>query len=752
MIGANKILTVSYGTFSCTLEGFDEPFTTMKAIAEYFRDLAAEDRYFGAEPPTPDAEMLHRIAEREIQRRVEAKISENAVVLRQMEPPAEAPAPVAPVVQPAAATAPAPVAPVEVVAQPAPAAPQLADGVASATVAPADEDSISDKLRRIRAVVANAQSQPAAVAAVADTAFYEDLGGSDADLTTEAAEYAEPLEEDFGFTLELDPQDLSDVLSLNAPDDEPAAEATVAEAVAEATGEEAGEAEDGLVERQPEVAKVSEEVEAPALTQEILTDEAEAPRSEAEDVSLNAMGHALTDFEPAEMSEPTEVEAAPVELSEDEAAGAAEGDGAALAAEITEADVWEAIEQAGPSHPLTAEPVPAADLADTASWEELDATTHQDDLDAAADADVWAEAQAGDAALDEDLDEAYDDDAPMTPLASLIAQTRARVERVRSGAPNDLDDDQDQTGIDEITAEAAVVAGVAEAEPEADDDLIAGIEAAIGAIDAREAEQAQEASEDSGRPAAAKTMLAEDAEDGGDFERLMEEANTKLEGAESRRRFSAISHLKAAVAATVADRILKPKDAPAEAVAPSEPEINRYRDDLSRAVRPRRPEPEGERVTARPAMPMRPAPLVLVSEQRVDREALKPATAVRPRRVATTLIVGEEDDMNEAEPLSPEDAKSFTEFAERLGARSLAELLEVAAVYTATVEGKNSFSRPHLLRRVNAATGVEDFSREDYLRSFGSLLRQGRIQKVEPGRFSVTDVSPFMTEMRRAAN
>lgn len=752
MIGANKILTVSYGTFSCTLEGFDEPFTTMKAIAEYFRDLAAEDRYFGAEPPTPDAEMLHRIAEREIQRRVEAKISENAVILRQVEMPAPAPA---------AEVAEAPFSvPAEAVRKAAPVQTETPAAPDATAASSGTDDSISDKLRRIRAVVTHAQGQP--VASVADAAFYEDLSGADAGLAPETTEYAEPMDDDFGFTLELDPEDLSDVLSLNEPDT--GAEEAPAEVAAIATAEPAQPTDADTPDLPASAAAEAagwDVLEADIASSDISREDPAAPEAAAPvelpvaaeanetEVSLDALDGILAQ---AGQDTPDALIGADWDIAEtiardlaDRAVATPDAPQADTEDDTTEAAVWDAIEQAPPSHPLAVDPAAASNRSEVEIWDEVESMAAHPVVDH----------HAGTAATELPEPESEQDDAPMSPLASLLARTRAHVLGNQTAGADEEEQAEalpDAANADEEGRVAEDMAETADAAPEADDDLIAGIEAAIGAIDEREAAAASEEEADAGRTAAAgRTMLADDAEEDDDFERLMEEANTKLEGAESRRRFSAISHLKAAVAATVADRILKPKDAPAEAIAPSEPEIDRYRDDLSRAVRPRRPDAEGDRVTARPAMPMRPAPLVLVSEQRVDRENLQPAAAVRPRRVATTLIVGD-DDLNDAEPLSPEDAKSFTDFAERLGARSLAELLEVAAVYTATVEGKDSFSRPHLLRRVNAATGVEDFSREDYLRSFGSLLRQGRIQKVEPGRFSVTDVSPFMTEMRRAAN
>ena len=190
MVQNNKVLTVSYGTFSCTLEGFDDSFETMKAIAEYFRDLAADDRYFGSEPPQPDAEMLTRIAQRDIARKVEASQSDSGLLLR--------------------ATEDAPIA--SVTTQPAPTASQQPS---TSVAAPSDAtaDSIASKLQRIRAVVSHSNENPAQFGEDVDTGYIEP---------------AKPPVDAIAAAFEagaLDPSDLEENKPQDAPVEEPVAEA-----------------------------------------------------------------------------------------------------------------------------------------------------------------------------------------------------------------------------------------------------------------------------------------------------------------------------------------------------------------------------------------------------------------------------------------------------------------------------------------------------------------------------------------------
>lgn len=142
MVQNNKVLTVSYGTFSCTLEGFDDSFETMKAIAEYFRDLAADDRYFGSEPPQPDTEMLTKIAQRDASRKVEASRGDTGLLIRATnEPAARAPD-------------------LNVINTPPPSPPSqpvFTDAETVKDTPPPAADSIAAKLQRIRAVVSHSE-------------------------------------------------------------------------------------------------------------------------------------------------------------------------------------------------------------------------------------------------------------------------------------------------------------------------------------------------------------------------------------------------------------------------------------------------------------------------------------------------------------------------------------------------------------------------------------------------------------------
>ncbi|WP_299078237.1 hypothetical protein [uncultured Ruegeria sp.] len=218
MVQNNKVLTVSYGTFSCTLEGFDNSFETLKAIADYFRELAADDRYFGSEPPQPDAEMLNRIAQRNPSQHIEASHSEAGLLLRATEAAA-----------PSTATAPeeqtSQAASLNMIETPAPEAqtePDVAktDRPVGAAAAPAD--SIASKLQRIRAVVSHSDANPQGYVEDEDTSLLKSKEAP-ADALTAAFEAGALSSEDLQpanvkspFSMD-DPQPVTETAQKNDP-------------------------------------------------------------------------------------------------------------------------------------------------------------------------------------------------------------------------------------------------------------------------------------------------------------------------------------------------------------------------------------------------------------------------------------------------------------------------------------------------------------------------------------------------------
>lgn len=765
MIGANKILTVSYGTFSCTLEGFDDPFNTMKAIAEYFRDLAAEDRYFGAEPPQPDAAMLHRIAEREIQRRVEARVQDNGVILR-AETEAT-PVALAPAAEPApAAASAAPARPEGVEARPAPAV--LSEPQAVSVV-----ESVAAKLSRLRA------AQAASAAVVAEVA--------EAEPATEAAEALLPEASLAGFLAEVMPAPAEAELTAEAPvaaAEPPVAETaeTVPAADAEAEAEAALIAALAAAEAAPPpealpvdlADELSEDAAralsdalsgapigrpaaaaAPAFVDEIFP-EAEAMEEDPADVLPEDMPAATAELTPegdlapvSEAAEPTVEIAAAVEIVEEpavETLAAPEALDSAAPVETLDAvepePVLEAIAEAVA---VEAEPAPAevveppaldGDLAaliatltgDTETTVVSPANEPEAAVETEEPVQATTEPVAEPVAEVADQPETAPEEPARPEAVEKIQRARARVIRIRRpDAP---------TPVAEVEATVAPeVPAVAAAEPQAEH----GPEAA---------------------PAEPRRKLEAGADDAA-LNRLIAQTNTEMEGPEAKRRLSAIAHLKAAVAATVAERLSRGKSATPSEATRAEP----YREDLARTVRPTRPEA--------PQRADRPAPLVLVSEQRIDRPAPTPApvvapapvaaqavTPVRPRRVTSSALAmqtalnaeadGDDDDEDGDEDPSNvfADTRGFVEFAERLGVRSLPDLMEAAAAYTASVEGRPHFSRPHLVKHLAAARGGE-MTREDSLRVFGRLLREGRIEKVKRGQFAVAETSRFLPEARK---
>ena len=759
MPGASKILTVSYGTFSCTLEGFNEPFNTMKAIAEYFRDLAADDRYFGAEPPTPDAAMLHRIAEREIQRRVEAKIQGNGVILRT-----------------GAALTDRASAPVPVLASVADAAPAV--------------ESAAVRLQRLRAAQAQIVTLPVAhpYRPQADLATQFVDEGDNQPVATVLPMPSAPPEPPMR---KMAPEPNAAVVSVpdaeimdatrNAPMAAPPAKTVPVTLAEPPQGPEAAVPEASFAPL-PEPAALAEIAAEPAPL-----DTAPAP-VDAVDTALRETLAGLLDqddqlaAEPAPQPQPVPYGGYDDQLPESAAAYA-------LDAGSEDVTVGAAAIDTAPA---------AKDIADLTALDGTRPVDGETTVTAPAEPEAtptpaaFPETEMAEPALPEptlkaapqpkgEPEVSVDANAPVVVVDEKVQRARARVIKIRR-----LDTVKPAPQVEAIEVFAPTAPALSP-EDEADlQSILARLEAEIAPAPVAAAAAAKmppaavadpdpltpESTPDAAAaetpapdapamaPAAEPHKLPATAADDVSVSRLLAQTNSELEVPETRRRRSAIAHLKAAVLATVAERRINPNASKQELTVRMDP----YRKDLDQVMRPAAP-------TAL-AAPDRPAPLMLVSAQRIDRKKDAPAgdtlravpQPVRPRRVTSgglgirvvSAQLAEDDEEDTLPAASDPDkifaqttSQSFEEFAESLNTTSLADLIEAAGAYCTVVLGRDSFTAPLLFQQITKLPDHAKLSREDGLRGFGRLLRDGRIQKTGAGRYALTETSPILSDARR---
>lgn len=634
MTGASKILTVSYGTFSCTLEGFEDPFSTMKVIAEYFRDLAADDRFFGAEPPTPDADMLHRIAEGASQRRVQAQLQENGVVLRQGD----------------AITA-------QQAAPPAPPAPALLDKDAAKLGA----DEAAARLARLRAEIDEKSRYIEALEAKAVS-----------------AESPAPVVEA-----------VAEPIAALAPTPAPTAIAAPATAASAAIETLLGQPKDSYTE-DDDSADAAPPKDLGAVAGEVAASEVAAPAP----------------IPPAADAVP------PRRVIKPDPNAPAQTIRGGQGAEVLITAPQPALAPAAlPAAPAVAEPAPAP----VPAPEPVQATANPDAPKYRV--EVVRGGQNG------KIETAQPPAQP--PAASADIQSpRTRVIRIRRVA---------QTGgiANTVLAQAQIQPAPLSAAGEA------ALAAELAALDAPAPVVLSPV------PAAPRAKINPTE---ATLDKLIARANTDLADDDVRRRQAALAHMKAAAAATKADRDL------AAVVGSEDAMRDTYRQTLDQVA------PDGG---------PRSATLVLVSEQRIDRSEPKRSDA--PLKLAPAILPAENifrasDDEDDAVGLNSTGLNStgpqsniftgmetFEDFADRLGASEQIELMEASAIYVAHIEKQPLFRRRQLIRHMSSLPDALPMTREASVQIFNQLLGMGRFAEMEPGLFAVTDRSPLLAEALREA-
>ncbi len=672
MAGANRILTVSYGTFSCTLEGFDDPLGTMQEIAEYFRRVAAEDRYFGAAPPTPDAAMLHRIAERAVNRHADTPIKDTSVILREdvAEHPSIPSVPLAPQAE----------------SQPAP-APEATGLLA--------QESVAAKLQRIRAAVARGEDP-------AEEAFH--VGGEDAaPVPVAPPAFSAGTEEDVIERM-LVPPDHGP-----GPGPDAAGPAGLPDMPVTTGGAGGDHGEDrGLRPGQP-ADDLPESVEpAPDAAR---LDRLTGGQADMATLSFNPLGD-ISDAFPETLPELTAEDLPEAAGSEDEALPDS------FARALAEAGI--AFSRDGetvpgpPLKPAVADRTPESAVAPS-PLALRDATSFPGD---------WKDVLS---AFEEPSE--WTRPAPALPPAPDLPDEAVGAGAEPSAGPSAVSDG--------LGLEGQHLLVLHPTEPSADPAGPGPDRIQAGQSDVSSRAEAT-------RPAEGRTDRAGHARDEEDVTRLLHQASTEMDEPENIRRLSTMAHLKAAVVAREADL----QSAGGDSKTGVARRLDRYHADLVRAVQQHRPDgspPSG-----------RSAPLVLVSEQRIDRPVPDGAIirGLQQRISITDLAIGQRPDAFEDAAWAEDafaPALSFSEFAEQVGAGAMPDILEAAAAYTVCIEKQPHFARPHLMRLIAEAFGTGDAIREESMRSFGLLLRQGKIAKADGGLFAVTESCAYLPQARRLA-
>lgn len=709
MSDANKILTVSYGTFSCTLEGFDDPFSAMRAIAEYFRDLAAEDRYFGAEPPTPDAEALHRIAEDAIRRRVEARVSDQGILLR----PEERVAP---------ATAEAP-------------------GASRGTVAPRAERRATEPPDP-----APDAAQPPDAEPVAEV-LGEELPAE------EVADKAAP---------ETGPEPHPDETAIGPETSDP-----VPEAASEAPRDDLAAEKDGN--------EAAASARLPDQTD--LPDDAPAsPRAEASGAGSDQETDAATDT--TEVAEGDDLRAVAAAMA---LANARDVGGAPAGAPPDSGSIAEFFAET------------PRDWSDEGADASSEAISDEDAPSVAARLARLREAARRDAALDDaivpDADIIQDDEATgqddTGPTDGSSPEDHAATEEDSAPASPQYSDDRDAPSDTGTVAEGAAPEG--QGGPETTDDRGAR------PTDLTAQAEMSRGPDASGSPPSSRGRTLGSGTgpgDAGDMERLFDATDSHMANAETTRRRTNIQHLKAAVAARVAERRLV--EAGVQQGEETVDATAKYRDDLARVMRPTR-----VRVDVSRRREARQPPLVLVSEQRVDdaggsrsgvkgrlapaeettgasaaRAATSAAQARPPEKVSRSManlarragavvpsgagaaaaaaVAVSEDPAADHETALAGDAAAaaaidlpdfvmrFAAVLEESDATEIEQVVEMGAAFITHDLGQAEFKRVQLIRLVRMAT-EDSISRDAVLLTMMHLSERGVLSQGPNGRYRLAD-------------